>query len=208
LGPPQSLCNLMCCEFRSPLAASVSLNGAVGARQRGLGIGCGVIGDNSRGSGAAHSSAVSAADSGLSTRQRTCLLGCNGLLNRSGRLAMARGRRLSAICGAKGYFEHPGCLLNVIAASHIVIAPPIGHTADEKVRYCRIGRRGGCLLILQQNQYPQHCPRRPRVTAWSAALSTREGCRLRCTEIRYGRAVGSWIGAAAVGAGFAVDRTA
>jgi hypothetical protein len=42
------------------------------------------------------------------------------------------------------------CLRNVVLTSHIVVIPPNGHSADEKVTYCCIARRGGRLLISQQ----------------------------------------------------------
>jgi hypothetical protein len=50
-----------------------------------------------------------------------------------------------------------GGLRNVVTRSPIVAIPPNRHSADEKVRYCRITRRGGRLLISQQKQFPQPC---------------------------------------------------
>jgi hypothetical protein len=59
----------------------------------------------------------------------------------------------------------------VTRTSHIVMIPPNRHSADQKVRYCRIARRGGRLLISQQKQFPELCSGSAVVTA-STALTT------------------------------------
>jgi hypothetical protein len=156
-----------------------------------------------------HSLAMSATDGEPSVRQCTRLLGWQGLVARSVAccLAMARGRHLSLTSTAMRRFDALGLLQKVTALSRIVVIPPTRHTADEKVRYCRIAGRGGCLLILQQNQF-SHLSLWP---LWSNGLEDVachprgvEAVAYRCSMRSAGR---SSISEPAAGAAFPVDRT-